>query len=467
MEKESGVLKKSVAGFELGMLVVSLFAFSFTIYSIDVVSGAGELTFEQELELFFGDGDLGGSSKLNTVSNVEVASGTLARTSTLVAKNTLTATTIGKETILIEKGTTIALAGDGSGTVLVGGETYILPVEQVTAAQEAGNFGLPTSKGFLSSKLGLAAGSGWDAIVTGAQWAAIAYMAGMLIGGLFGMTEANTEALSTSLAGGFGLYKGFSTWDATSGHWISNPLVGIGIGAIIFISMYKDVDIEVVTFDCLAWQAPTGGNDCEVCNDDDLPCSEYRCKALGQACEIVNVGSVDERCVYVNPRDVVPPIVRPWVEALSSGHDYTNVKTSPPGPGFEIVNLESGDGCLKAFTALEFGLVVDEPAQCKIDFEHSDSFDEMSAYVGGSNLYAYEHKERFSLPSAEAFKNSSLVLENGKDLTLFVRCKDKNGNANEAEYAVKLCVDPTPDSTAPKIEATSVINGGCVAGLMG
>jgi len=54
-------------------------------------------------------------------------------------------------------------------------------------------------------------------------------------------------------------------------------------------------------------------------------------------------------------------------------------------------------------------------------------------------------------------------LENGKELTFFIRCRDKNGNANEAEYAVKLCVDPSPDNTAPKVEATSVINGGCVA----
>ena len=39
MKKESVVLKKSLVGFELGMLVVSLFAFSYMIYSIDVVSG--------------------------------------------------------------------------------------------------------------------------------------------------------------------------------------------------------------------------------------------------------------------------------------------------------------------------------------------------------------------------------------------------------------------------------------------
>ena len=112
---------------------------------------------------------------------------------------------------------------------------------------------------------------------------------------------------------------------------------------------------------------------------------------------------------------------------------------------------------------MEFGIETDEPAQCKISVEHTTSFDEMLTFVGGSNLFMYNHSERFSLPSAKDIANSSMTIENGKDLTFFVRCKDKNGNENEAEYAVRFCVDPTPDTTAPKVEATSIMNGGCVA----
>ena len=37
MEKGSGFLNKSVAGFELGMLVVSLFAFSYMIGYVGIV----------------------------------------------------------------------------------------------------------------------------------------------------------------------------------------------------------------------------------------------------------------------------------------------------------------------------------------------------------------------------------------------------------------------------------------------
>jgi len=172
---------------------------------------------------------------------------------------------------------------------------------------------------------------------------------------------------------------------------------------------------------------------------------------------------VQEKCVNVNPHDVDPPVIKPNYGVLTQGHGYTDVKNSPPGPGFSIVNLEADDGCLKAFTPLEFGLEVNEPAQCKIDYNHTLKFDDMTGFVGQSNLYLYNHTEKFSLPGVESFENSSLILENGKDLTFFIRCRDKNGNENSAEWAVKMCIDPSPDGTAPQVKATSIENEGCVA----
>ena len=182
----------------------------------------------------------------------------------------------------------------------------------------------------------------------------------------------------------------------------------------------------------------------------------------------MNEGTEDEKCVYVNPSDVSPPIINPNYEVLTAGYSYANVKSSPPGPGFDIVNKDSRDGCLKAFTPLEFGITTGdnnegEPSQCKIDFNHTDSFDDMVAYFGGKNLYSYNHTEVISLAGAKDMSEAGFVLENGKDMTFYIRCRDANGNTNEAEYAVNFCIDPTPDATAPVIEATSIVDGGCVA----
>jgi len=312
-------------------------------------------------------------------------------------------------------------------------------------------------------------GGSADAIVTGVKWAAIAYYAGTMLGDMFGMNEGNSQALGSALAAGVGVYNVLSTYTFESGG-VGEQYFGeyagawgVGIGVLVFALMYKDIETRTVEFSCMPWQAPNGGNSCEVCNDADLPCSEYRCKALGQSCEIVNEGTVEEKCVYVNPRDVSPPIINPNYGELTTGYSYKNVKSSPPGPGFDIVYSGSRDGCLKAFTPLEFGLTIDEPAQCKIDFNHTTKFDDMVSFVGGSNLYKYNHSEVFSLPGASELQAGGFSLLNGKDMTFFIRCKDKNGNEPGAEYAVNFCVDPSPDTTPPKIEATSVMNGGCVA----
>jgi hypothetical protein len=327
---------------------------------------------------------------------------------------------------------------------------------------------------WLGGEVGYVQSSWADIGVSGLQYAVLAYFAGQMLGGLFGFDDDQTDALSISLAGGAFVYEGISVY-ANGGGTLAGHFGGYGAGvygliaaAIIFAFTYEDTRVDVQTFSCLPWQAPKGGNNCEDCNLGDLPCSEYRCKSLGQACELLNKGTAEETCTNVHVNDVNPPIIRPLEGALPAGHKYIGVESNPPSPGFTIINLNSTDGCLKAFTPLKFGIETfddgeGEQSQCKIDFERTDNFDLMNNYIGGKNLYSYEHIEQFILPNAESFVNSSIVLENGKDMTFFIRCQDANGNSNAAEYSVNFCIDPSPDTTPPKISATSILNAGCIA----
>ena len=344
----------------------------------------------------------------------------------------------------------------------------------------AEHFGKTTTvdgKEVLSADSAWAAGGVADTLATGLQWAAVAYMAGQFIGPMFGLNPDQTQSFSMALAAGAGVYKALAVGGQQGGFLVdagssgfskllgAHPVaIGVAVAVVVFIATYKDTKYEVVSFTCQPWQAPTGGNDCEVCNDDDLPCSEYRCKSLGQSCELVNPGTGEEKCVYINPKDVIPPVITPNDDDLpSSSYKYTNVKLSPPGPGFTITNLNSTDGCIKAFTPLTFGITTDEPSQCKIDFNHTEKLDDMNYWVGGSNLYKYNHTEQFTLPGPANLKKENLTVENGGKWTFYLRCRDKNGNENVADYALRFCVDPTPDTTAPQIKATSIENGGCVA----
>ena len=273
---------KGVVCFQISLLIGILFAFSFIIYSSDIVSAVWEKDTDSGWWIDSETGNMRDTDPTSVGSNVAVAS-----TSTLVKPSSTVSKLLGIK------------YKDVSGAKAAGvGEWKVV-------------------------------GSGTDALVSGVEWAGIAYLAGTMVGDMFGMTDKNSEALGVSMAAGFGAGKAFATYNFESAKWFTkmNPtMVGAGIGAIVFVAMYKDVETKVVTFDCMPWQAPSGGNDCEVCNDDDLGCSEYRCKSLGQSCEIVNEGTADEKCVYVNPRDVDPPVIRPDYDELSAGHDYKNVK---------------------------------------------------------------------------------------------------------------------------------------------
>ncbi|MCS6954772.1 MAG: hypothetical protein NZM44_00230, partial [Candidatus Calescibacterium sp.] len=244
------------------------------------------------------------------------------------------------------------------------------------------------------------------------------------------------------------------------------PVIG---GALIawasYTQAYEKTKIfeEQVEFKCLPWQAPKGGQDCELCNNQIVPCSEYRCKSLGQTCELVNKGTGKEMCVNKGIRDTNPPVITPWEEKLTEGYKYSDVRNLPPSPGFRIIRIEGLNPCIEAFTPIQFGIRTDEPAQCKIDIERKRNFEEMLAFLGDDNSYRYNFTQILHVPRAKDFQNSSINLEMGKEMNLFLMCRDAVGNVNEAEYQIRFCVDDAPDQTPPQIRAVSVESGSCVA----
>jgi len=227
---------------------------------------------------------------------------------------------------------------------------------------------------------------------------------------------------------------------------------GVIIGAIVFALLYEKTSTDRVTFDCLPFQPPVGGDDCELCNDLD-DCSEYSCKSLGQACEILNAGTEDEACTWVNPQDVTSPRIQ-FLE-VSEGHTYKpDTSVRPPATGVEI--NQRTEECIEAFTALKFTIETDEPAQCKIDYNITRGFDSMQYFVGQTNLFSYNHTEKMSLPSPSSINALSPEIANDGVYSLFIRCQDANGNFNQDPYSVKFCVKKGPDTTPPRILDLSI-----------
>ena len=242
----------------------------------------------------------------------------------------------------------------------------------------------------------------------------------------------------------------------------------------------KEKETErTIQFKCMAWQAPRGGSSCDRCNGDPLrPCSEYRCRALGQTCKLINQGTGFEKCIDSAPNDVTSPGIKPWNFVLTNGYKYDGVKPRPPGKstgGTSGMKIRSMDGgCLKAFTPFEFGIVTTDdvdgkeatqPAQCKLDFNHTKNFDQMAYYMGENNLFVENHSQAFSLPGTDLLNklysdtNTSLPIQNNGEYNLYIRCRDGNGNENEDEFAVSFCIEKTPDLNVPEIKETNIPSG--------
>lgn len=225
----------------------------------------------------------------------------------------------------------------------------------------------------------------------------------------------------------------------------------IGV-VLIIISLFfgaKSCDPVEVKFECKPWQPPTGGSDCEKCNDNPLkPCSEYRCNSLGASCELINKGTENEMCIEENPNDVNPPRIEPNLEIISSNEIYEDVTSK----GFSVTS-KSG-GCIDAYTPVMFGIKTDEPSRCKYDFSEK-SFEEMELSFGGS-YYKYNHTTLINLPDPS--HGESKGAEWSGDLSLYIKCEDTHGIISPSYYTIDLCVNQGPDKTPPMFRATSPPN---------
>lgn len=279
-----------------------------------------------------------------------------------------------------------------------------------------------------------------SAIDSAAKAGAIGYMAGY--GALkLGASKAIASAL------------GVSTGVATFG-------IGLIVAATIFILTYKKSQEQNIAFQCLPWQAVLGGKNCEQCNKGPFPCTEYQCKSLGQACELVNQDTNEKLCIWKNRKDTKPPVIQPWEDALSDSKlSYKpDGKQSPPDRG---VFVTYNGKCLPAFTPFSFGIKLDEPATCKADITRKKTYDEMSMYFGDTSLTRYNFTQTVSLPSNESLAVENITLQNDGNYEIYVRCIDVNGNpvpsSPSSTFVFKYCVDKGPDAQAPIIVGTNPI----------
>lgn len=251
--------------------------------------------------------------------------------------------------------------------------------------------------------------------------------------------------------------------------WIASGIVMLGVWASKYLQRTSD---RVIDFQCKPWQPETGGNDCNECNDQLFPCTEYQCKSLGLGCDIINKNTDNPKCVEINPDDNTPPEIFSWTDVLDEGYRYESL---PAERGVEI--KYQNEECLPAFTPFALGIELyqsdkkeeTENGYCKISFERTDSFEDMVYDFGGTNVLDSQHTQLMSFPGVaniqdyieklNAESNGTIEINNDGEYEFYVRCMSPNGISNKDEFLFKFCIDKGPDSTPPSMDGTEPIDG--------
>ncbi|MBT5215606.1 hypothetical protein HOM13_02615 [Candidatus Woesearchaeota archaeon] len=268
-------------------------------------------------------------------------------------------------------------------------------------------------------------------------------MAAMIYGGAVTLTSAlGSSALASMLTAlvstGWGIF-------AVVVILVLVAVFGSEIGDFLVKGLWgMQTESKTITVTCNSFTAPSGGDDCEKCNEDvrydgevysnPVACGEYRCKSLGTSCGLINEGTPFQACVNEYPNDPTPPYITPWENIISE--PYTFQQTSN---GFVI------DQEVSYNDKFNFGIELNEPAQCRYDVQYGTTYEEMDTVFG-----EYQFSKQ---------KNITGYFIGGTTYEYYVRCEDLAGNSNEIDYLIKFTTSNEPDIQPPQILSTSILSG--------
>ncbi len=347
---------------------------------------------------------------------------------------------------------TLALLGVGAAGLLhAGAIASILGIGGEAAAVTAsavGGAGAGAGGAVGAGAGGATAGSFSGALGGAAVGAAIGY----ILGSLFGVEGTALTVLMVAGAA-IGLAAGAGWLGPQLLAFFTNPITLIVIIVIIIIMQILGIGKtreRKAEFKCMPWQPPAGGAKCDLCNSDDLPCTKYKCETFGKTCKYLNEGTGNEECVNIAPNDVSPPQIDANNPALSSGFSYNNPLTNI---GVTIKNSSVSDGCLQEYSPVNWGVVLNEPGQCKVSETHTSNYEEMESYLSNivGNQFSKNHTVATAMPTLDELGVSGIDPARRGNYKLYVRCQDASGNYNAAEYIAEFCVSPANDVTPPII----------------
>ena len=271
---------------------------------------------------------------------------------------------------------------------------------------------------------------------------------------------ASIEALTTIIAG-------FSTaFPPAFIIFVIITAIFVGLGKLLGIGEVKEVDIN---FECKLWQPPSGGDDCDICNENPETCTEYKCESLGAGCELIDKYELYDSevnvCYYAFKNDHTDAKIIPHF--TSSGYEFASLSSNTA----EGIKIEvEGGGCIQEFSQINFSLKTinpandeDEYAKCAWNWERvdPDPIDDYQNVPQGEDFKespydSIEHTFEGRLPFVSSLDSQDITGnvpgERTGELNMYVRCKDRGDNFNFDSYVVNFCIKEGADNEIATIK---------------
>jgi hypothetical protein len=205
-------------------------------------------------------------------------------------------------------------------------------------------------------------------------------------------------------------------------------------------SFYDDGfnNIDVVA-QCRPWQPSAGGDNCDECNDQIVPCTPYKCNSLGADCRIKTLSEdlIEDAFVEIEDFDTGEmdrqellgySATAPEEEKLIC-YNYLDNEESEVTIAIE----NAPTSCVEENEKIEFNIITDIESICRYSLEDI-SYDTMNNPIEGgwSDLNKFVSLE---VPMAE---------EEEEDYTIYIQCKsptDTISETTEVDFIVCEKVD--------------------------
>jgi hypothetical protein len=146
---------------------------------------------------------------------------------------------------------------------------------------------------------------------------------------------------------------------------------------------------------CSMWQAPAGATDCGRCSADrQRPCTEYKCKSLGQQCNFEYANGTP-LCNAPKVLDSTAPEV--WFDqaGLSAGYKAEQAKLTVAGRVFEGYKIRPA---LKPYTIFTISVETSEETVCRAYYTPNLKYVSFQGISFGSQSYSKKHNVTIRVP---------------------------------------------------------------------